>query len=42
MWSDTARAARTAGHQDGNAARHLTHLSRQLVSELARKSADRN
>jgi hypothetical protein len=36
------QAAQLAGRQQGNAARHLTDLSRQLVSELARKSGDRN
>ena len=36
------QAAQLAGRQEGNAARHLADLSRQLVSELARKSADRN
>jgi hypothetical protein len=36
------QAAQLAGRQEGNAARHLTHLSRQLVSELVRKSGDPN
>jgi uncharacterized membrane protein YccC len=36
------QAAQLAGRQEGNAARHLADLSRQLVSELARKSGDRN
>ena len=36
------QAAQLAGRQEGNPARHLADLSRQLVSELARKSADRN
>ena len=36
------QATQLAGRQEGTAARHLTHLSRQLVSELARKSGDRN
>ena len=35
------QAAQLTGRQEGNAARHLTHLSRQLVSELVRKSGDR-
>jgi Fusaric acid resistance protein-like len=36
------QAVQFAGRQEGNAARHLADLSRQLVSELARKSDDRN
>ena len=36
------QAAQFAGMQEGNAARHLAGLSRQLVSELVRKSGDRN
>ena len=36
------QAAQLAGHQEGNAAQHLAGLSRQLVSELVRKSGDRN
>jgi len=35
------QAAQLAGGQPGNAAQHLADLSRQLVSELVRKSADR-
>jgi hypothetical protein len=35
------QATQLAGRQEGNAARHLADLSRQLVSELVRKSADR-
>jgi len=34
------QATQLAGRQEGNAARHLADLSRQLVSELVRKSAD--
>jgi uncharacterized membrane protein YccC len=36
------QAAQLASHKEGNAARHLAGLSRQLISELARKSGDRN
>ena len=36
------QAAQLAGRKEGNAARHLADLSRQLISELARKSGDRN
>jgi uncharacterized membrane protein YccC len=36
------QAAQLAGRQEGNAARHLADLSRQLVSELVRKSDDRS
>jgi uncharacterized membrane protein YccC len=36
------QAAQLSGRQEGNAARHLADLSRQLVSELVRKSGDRN
>jgi uncharacterized membrane protein YccC len=36
------QAAQLAGRQEGNAARHLADLSRQLVSELVRKSGDHN
>jgi uncharacterized membrane protein YccC len=36
------QAAQLTGRQEGNAARHLADLSRQLVSELVRKSDDRN
>ena len=36
------QAARLASRTERNAARHLAGLSRQLVSELARKSPDRN
>jgi hypothetical protein len=36
------QAAQLDGRQKGNAARHLADLSGQLVSELARKSGDRN
>ena len=36
------QVAQLAGRQEGNAARHLADLSRQLVSELVRKSGDRN
>jgi uncharacterized membrane protein YccC len=36
------QAAQLADHQQGNAARHLADLSRQLISELVRKSGDPN
>jgi uncharacterized membrane protein YccC len=36
------QAAQFARMQEGNAARHLAGLSRQLVSELVRKSGDRD
>ena len=36
------QAAQPIGRQDGTAARHLADLSGQLISELARKSGDRN
>jgi hypothetical protein len=36
------QASQLASRQEGDAARHLADLSRQLVSELARKSGDRN
>ena len=36
------QAAQLASRKEGNAARHLAGLSRQLISELARKSGDRN
>ena len=36
------QAAQLAGRKEGNAARHLAGLSRQLISELARKSGDRS
>ena len=36
------QVAQLAGRQDANAAQHLADLSRQLISELARKSGDRN
>lgn len=36
------QTAQLAGRQEGNAARHLAHLSRQLVSELARKPGNHN
>ena len=36
------QVAQLASRKDGNAARHLADLSRQLISELARKSGDRN
>ena len=36
------QAAQFTARQEGNAARHLADLSGQLVSELVRKSRDRN
>jgi hypothetical protein len=36
------QAGQLAGRQEGNTARHLADLSRQLVSELVRKSGDRS
>ena len=36
------QAAQLTDHQEGNTARHLADLSRQLVSELARKPGDPN
>jgi uncharacterized membrane protein YccC len=36
------QAAQLASSQEGNAARHLAGLSKQLLGELARKSGDRN
>ena len=36
------QAAQLASHTEGNAARHLAGLSRQLISELAHKSGDRS
>jgi hypothetical protein len=36
------QAAQLASSQEGNAARHLADLSKQLLSELAHKSGDRN
>jgi uncharacterized membrane protein YccC len=36
------QAARLAGRQQRNTAQHLADLSRQLISELVRKSGDRN
>jgi len=36
------QAAQLASRKEGNAARHLAGLSRQLISELARKSGDRS
>jgi hypothetical protein len=36
------QAAQFAGRQEENAAQHLADLSRHLVSELVRKSGDRN
>jgi hypothetical protein len=36
------QAAQFAGHQEGNATRHLADLSGHLVSELVSKSGDRH
>ena len=36
------QVAQLAGREERNAARHLTDLSRQLITELARKPGDRN
>jgi hypothetical protein len=36
------QAAQLTGRQEGNAARHLADLSKQLISELVHKSGDHN
>ena len=36
------KVAQLASRKEGNAARHLADLSRQLISELARPSGDLN